>query len=555
MVKQGIKKILILAANPEDTTRLRLDKEVRDIDEGLRRSKNRDQFEIKQKWAVRIHDLRRALLDENPHIIHFCGHGEQAGIVLESEDGKAFLVDPDALGELFGILADNAACVVLNACYSEAQAEVMRQYIPYVIGMNAAIGDDAAIEFSIGFYDGIGGGQSIENAFRLGCNAIRLQNIPEHLTPVLKENPELKLKQPPIEQVQSDSLEPAPSPTKGIHSSQQANVRAGDSYQAGGDIIIQKPPVQPAKPEKMRTKLAAWLGIAAAIAVLITFGKPGMTFFKHAFEALSAAAQHPLSVGLYVLLVVSWLVISLRSKRHRTLLHHLEKLPEKDRLKALELEMGPIPKKGINAEQWLRGRAQIFKLARLGALCITAIIVLSLAVYYYLHASPEIISIDGQVILDNSPLNNATVTVIGASGQWKTDPDGGFHLQIPSNLDSDSISLAVTFDAAFQKFRHDTTVHKNAAKALQINLTSPLTHIIAGHVLEEGSGIPIEGAKIVLEGNRGSGSTDSAGYFHFSAKGKSYEAVDATITHPNYQPLPGGLTISTDNQISLRKKQ
>ncbi len=41
-----IKKILILSANPQDTARLRLDKEVREIEEGLKRSKERDQFVI-----------------------------------------------------------------------------------------------------------------------------------------------------------------------------------------------------------------------------------------------------------------------------------------------------------------------------------------------------------------------------------------------------------------------------------------------------------------------------------------------------------------------------
>jgi len=39
------KTILILAANPLDTKSLRLDEEVREIDEGLQRAKHRDQFD------------------------------------------------------------------------------------------------------------------------------------------------------------------------------------------------------------------------------------------------------------------------------------------------------------------------------------------------------------------------------------------------------------------------------------------------------------------------------------------------------------------------------
>ena len=61
-----MKKILILAANPKNTTRLRLDQEVRDIDEGLGRAKHRDQFDLEQRWAVRSRDIQRALLDTEP---------------------------------------------------------------------------------------------------------------------------------------------------------------------------------------------------------------------------------------------------------------------------------------------------------------------------------------------------------------------------------------------------------------------------------------------------------------------------------------------------------
>ncbi|GAB1537871.1 hypothetical protein NUACC21_05260 [Scytonema sp. NUACC21] len=39
-----VKTILLLAANPTDTFRLRLDEELREIDEGLRRANKRKQF-------------------------------------------------------------------------------------------------------------------------------------------------------------------------------------------------------------------------------------------------------------------------------------------------------------------------------------------------------------------------------------------------------------------------------------------------------------------------------------------------------------------------------
>lgn len=178
--------ILFLAANPKDTGRLRLDQELRDIAEGLQRAQKRDQFSLEQRLAARPRDIQRAMLDVNPQIIHFSGHGAgEQGLVFEDEIGNAKLVNGAALAGLFELFADQITCVVLNGCYSEVQAKAISQYIPYVIGMNQAIGDKAAISFAVGFYDALGAGRNVEFAYKLGCAAIRMEGIAEHLTPVL----------------------------------------------------------------------------------------------------------------------------------------------------------------------------------------------------------------------------------------------------------------------------------------------------------------------------------------------------------------------------------
>ena len=121
--------ILILAANPLDKEQLRLAAEERAIDDGLRRATHRDQFRLVAKQAVRPADVQRALLEYAPQIVHFCGHGTgSAGIYLENEQGRATLVTGTALSELFALFED-VACVVLNACYSEAQATAIAQYV------------------------------------------------------------------------------------------------------------------------------------------------------------------------------------------------------------------------------------------------------------------------------------------------------------------------------------------------------------------------------------------------------------------------------------------
>lgn len=183
------RKILILAANPINTSPLRLDQEMREIDEGLRRSRNSSQFVLEKRLAVRTEDLRRSLLDEEPQFVHFSGHGAGSdGIVVEDIVGASQLVKAEALANLFKLFSGQIECVILNACYSEIQAQAISRHIKYVIGMKQAIGDQAAIQFSTGFYDAIGAGRSIEDAFEFGKNAIELNNLPDDLIPVIKKN-------------------------------------------------------------------------------------------------------------------------------------------------------------------------------------------------------------------------------------------------------------------------------------------------------------------------------------------------------------------------------
>ena len=51
-------KILFFAANPKDTSQLRLDEEMRAIDQAIRQAEFRDKFDIKQQWAARVVDLQ-----------------------------------------------------------------------------------------------------------------------------------------------------------------------------------------------------------------------------------------------------------------------------------------------------------------------------------------------------------------------------------------------------------------------------------------------------------------------------------------------------------------
>lgn len=184
------RKILILAANPSG---LRLDREIREIEEAIRRAIKREEFQIVTRQAVRPKDIRRAIAEEKPQIVHFCGHGTTDGkLILEDDGGQQKSVTPEGLAALFELHADYVDCVLLNACHSEKAAETISQHINYVIGMNQAVKDKTAIKFAEGFYDALGyeipnNQDFFQRAFNEGIMAIELENLPGSLIPVIKK--------------------------------------------------------------------------------------------------------------------------------------------------------------------------------------------------------------------------------------------------------------------------------------------------------------------------------------------------------------------------------
>jgi hypothetical protein len=184
--KADVTTILFLSSDPTNEARLRLGEEVREIQQRLQLARLRDTFRLETRMSVRPADISQALLDMQPRILHFSGHGSAAGeLCFADELGKTKPVSPDALSSLFQQFSSTLNCVVLNACYSKIQADAIAKHIGYVVGMNQAIGDKAAIAFAVGFYQAIGGGRSIEEAYQLGRVQIALHGIPEELTPVL----------------------------------------------------------------------------------------------------------------------------------------------------------------------------------------------------------------------------------------------------------------------------------------------------------------------------------------------------------------------------------
>lgn len=172
-------KVLFLAANPAISSRLALDEEARSIEHKVRDAKYRDSVDMRTRWAVRPDDLQQALLEIEPSVVHFSGHGGgPLGILMHSSDpAKESLVSAEALADLFRVLKGGIRVVVLNACYSETQARAIVAEVDFVVGMSDSIGDEAARVFAAAFYRGLAFGHSVGKAFDLGMNELKLMGL------------------------------------------------------------------------------------------------------------------------------------------------------------------------------------------------------------------------------------------------------------------------------------------------------------------------------------------------------------------------------------------
>jgi len=204
-------KILFLASNPLEQSRLALDEEIRAITAQIRSADHRDAIELISAWAVRPDDIQLLLLQHKPHVVHFSGHGMGStptgatapntattrrdmtvsqivrveDLMLVGEHREAQPMSKEALVHVFSVLTDNVHLVLLSACHSEPIAQALAEVIPCTIGMSGAITDDAAMAFATVFYRGLGFGRNIQEAFELGKSALMSLQAPEHQAPRL----------------------------------------------------------------------------------------------------------------------------------------------------------------------------------------------------------------------------------------------------------------------------------------------------------------------------------------------------------------------------------
>lgn len=167
--------VLFIAASPEDQPPLRLDKEVREIQQRVRTSEFRDAVRFHWRPASQVTDLLQALNEVRPHVVHFSGHGTQDALIFEDADGQAKQLTNSDLGQLLHISSDRIRLALFNSCDSADQAALACDHIDAAIGMDRPVDDHAAKVFAGQFYNALGFGKSLREAFEQAVLQVKLE--------------------------------------------------------------------------------------------------------------------------------------------------------------------------------------------------------------------------------------------------------------------------------------------------------------------------------------------------------------------------------------------
>jgi hypothetical protein len=192
-------RVLVIRSEPHDYPALNLDAEWAQVSEALAELTSTGLLAITELAAPTLSELRRALLRDTYHVLHYMGHGgfdqEHGGTLLFTDRaGRGVPVTGSDLGVM---LRDHTSMrlAVLNACqagrtdpedpFAGVSDTLVRRGIPAVIAMQFEITDAAAVEFAPALYGAIAAGYPIDAAVAEARKAIYTVSPLEWATPVL----------------------------------------------------------------------------------------------------------------------------------------------------------------------------------------------------------------------------------------------------------------------------------------------------------------------------------------------------------------------------------
>jgi hypothetical protein len=166
--------VLFVASSPEDQDGLRIDKEMREIQQKVRMADHRDALRFQYAVAAQPADLLQRLNEVKPDIVHFSGHSGSAGLAMEDNDGLTRYLSTDELATLLSVTTRRIRLAVFKACESAEHAASALNHLDAAIGMEQSIDDEAAKSFAGQLYGSIAFGLPLRKAFNQAVLQVRL---------------------------------------------------------------------------------------------------------------------------------------------------------------------------------------------------------------------------------------------------------------------------------------------------------------------------------------------------------------------------------------------
>jgi hypothetical protein len=192
-------RVLAIRSEPVGFPQLDLEAEWSQVMASLGEFINEGAIIVTDLVAPTLSELRRVLLRERFHVLHYMGHGgftaQDGGVLLFTDRaGRGAPVTGDQLSVM---LRDHTSLrlAVLNACeagrtdpadpFGGIADTLVRRGIPAVIAMQFEITDTAAIEFAPALYGALAAGRPVDAAVAEARKAIYAVSQLEWATPVL----------------------------------------------------------------------------------------------------------------------------------------------------------------------------------------------------------------------------------------------------------------------------------------------------------------------------------------------------------------------------------
>ncbi|RSH93917.1 hypothetical protein EHS25_006569 [Saitozyma podzolica] len=191
--------VLFIAADPRDAQRLDTLGEMADLHRTVRASVLPGSMRVAICPGGRISELGAYLDIEKPSVVHYSGHGTKEGFWFRNDRGGTAKVDPAAFARLLAKHHQKGLrAVVMNACYTADQAQLLADATGHAVAMDGQLSDSGAIAFTKHFYGSMGAGNTFEVAFDEAADAMRLDPDLSALSPKLFKRVEVDQSPPTI---------------------------------------------------------------------------------------------------------------------------------------------------------------------------------------------------------------------------------------------------------------------------------------------------------------------------------------------------------------------